>query len=424
MEQDRRYLGSLERTLTNHGVRRIRSSIARFSIRATIVYLLVTFVAVVGIDRPYRLDAAEPPSKVDYARDVRPILSRHCFQCHGPDEKARQAELRLDDRADATRERANGKRVIVPGNANLSELIVRITSEDSDLQMPPLKSGRRLSESERSTLRYWIGQDAPYSKHWAYVKPLRPVVPDVSNRLWLANGIDDFILARLDREELRTSGAAERMSLLRRVAIDLTGLPPTTDDATCFNDDSRPDAFERAVDRLLADPSYGERWAAVWLDLARYGDSQGYIHDPPRTIWRWRDWLIESLNANLLYDQFTIEMLAGDLLPGATTVQQIATGFHRNTTNNTEGGSNTEEYRHASVVDRVNTTMQVWMGTTFGCAQCHSHKFDPFSQTEYYRMFAIFNSTEDNNSEAPIVDAAQIGREADRMRCLEQLSAL
>jgi hypothetical protein len=289
--------------------------------------------------------------------------------------------------------------------------------------MPPAEIGTRLLDSETLVLRDWIDQDAGYSKHWAYVKPIRAVVPHVSMKSWPENEIDNFILVRLDREGLRTSPPSERNTLLRRVALDLTGLPPTIDDANRFNEDPRPDAFERAVDRLLAEPSFGERWAAVWLDLARYGDSQGYIHDPPRSIWRWRDWLIESLNANLPYDQFTIEMLAGDLLPGATADQRIATGFHRNTTNNTEGGSNTEEYRHASVVDRVNTTMQVWMGTTFGCAQCHSHKFDPFSQTEYYRMFAIFNSTEDNNSETPILNVAHIGREAERIRCTEQLTA-
>jgi hypothetical protein len=195
--------------------------------------------------------------------------------------------------------------------------------------------------------------------------------------------------------------------------MDLTGLPPSWEDVQRFENNPRPDAYERAVDAILARPSYGERWAAVWLDLARYGDSQGYIHDPPRTIWRWRDWLIQALNANLPYDRFTIEMLAGDLLPGATRSQIIATGFHRNTTNNTEGGANTEEYRHAAVVDRVNTTMQVWMGTTIGCAQCHNHKYDPITQKDYYQVFAIFNNAADANSDEPSLEVPRVGRDAE-----------
>lgn len=350
-------------------------------------------------------------SAVDYARDVRPILSRHCFQCHGPDDAARKGDLRLDDRENAVRELPTGSRAIVPGKPAESELIERITTADESLAMPPRSIGKRLTEQEISTLRRWVDQDAIYSKHWAYVKPVRHPLPAIRDRNWARNAIDDFIGARLEREGLRPSPEADRYALLRRVSLDLTGLPPTTDEADRFVNDNSPDAYEQAVDRLLANSSYGERWAAIWLDLARYGDSQGYIHDPARTIWRWRDWLIEALNANLPYDRFTIEMLAGDLLPEATVAQRIATGFHRNTTNNTEGGSNGEEYRHASVVDRVNTTMQVWMGSTLACAQCHTHKYDPFTQKEYYQLFAIFNATEDANSESPILDVARVGRD-------------
>lgn len=363
---------------------------------------------------PSELPAAERVRKIDFARDVRPILSQHCFQCHGPDDKARQGDLRLDDRASAVLKLPSGNQAIVPGLPDESELIARVTTSDSNLQMPPAETRKRLSDLEKSTLRLWIEQQANYSQHWAFVKPARPAVPIVSDSSWPSSEIDCFILARLEREGLKPTFKSDRNALLRRVSLDLTGLPPTIDEMQQFDEDDRPDAYERAVDRVLATSSYGERWAAVWLDLARYGDSQGYIHDPPRTIWRWRDWLIEALNANLPYDRFTTELLAGDLLPDATDSQRIATGFHRNTTNNTEGGSNSEEYRHASVVDRVNTTMQVWMGTTFGCAQCHNHKYDPFSQKEYYQIFAIFNSSEDNNSEAPTLETAYVGREADR----------
>lgn len=365
---------------------------------------------------------AESTTKVDYARDVRPILSRSCFQCHGPDEQARQGELRLDQRDEATLKLSSGRRAIVVGQPDHSELISRIMSADEDQMMPPRGFEKRLSEADKQTLWKWIEQDAPYSKHWAYVKPIRPALPLVKEATWPINDIDYFILAKLERDGLRHASPADRAALLRRVSLDLTGLPPTLDELQLFLNDSRGDAYELAVDRLLAEKSYGERWAAVWLDLARYGDSQGYVHDPPRVIWRWRDWLIGALNSNLPYDRFTVEMIAGDLLPDATDSQRIASGFHRNTTNNTEGGSNAEEYRHASVVDRVNTTMQVWMGTTIGCAQCHTHKYDPFTQKEYYQLFAIFNTTEDNNSEPPILETAHVGREADRTQCLSRLS--
>ncbi len=353
--------------------------------------------------------AAAPPGSIDYSRDVRPILSAHCFQCHGPDADARQAGLRLDDEAAATGELPSGSRAVVPGSPSASELIKRIATDDEDLAMPPADAGKRLTEHEVAIVRQWIDDGAAYTRHWAYVAPERPVLPIVSKPAWARNPIDSFILARLDREGLRPAPAADRATLLRRVALDLTGLPPTIAEVDRFVADPSHDAYEQAVDRLLAKQSYGERFAAMWLDLGRYGDSQGYIHDPPRTIWRWRDWLIEALNANLPFDQFTVEMLAGDLLPEPTTDQLIATGFHRNTTNNTEGGANPEEYRHASVVDRVNTTMQVWMGTTIGCAQCHTHKYDPITQREYYQVFAIFNGTRDNNSEDPTREVPRVG---------------
>jgi len=357
--------------------------------------------------------AGPSESRSDYTRDIRPILSSHCFQCHGPDDKARKGHLRLDERTSAVKVLPSDNRAIVPGNPDESELLERVTTDDDTLAMPPRKLGQRLTAAEVAALRRWIEQDATYARHWAYVKLIQPEPPPVSDPSWPKNAIDRFTLARLDREGLQPSSTASQLTLLRRVALDLTGLPPSPDEVELVESDHRPDAYERAVDRLLARPSFGERWAAVWLDLARYGDSQGYIHDPPRTIWRWRDWLIKALNDNLAYDRFTIGLLAGDLLPGATPDQVAASGFHRNTTNNTEGGSIAEEYRHASVVDRVNTTMQVWMGSTIACAQCHNHKYDPFTQKDYYQLFAIFNTTEDNNSEVPVLDIARIGHEAE-----------
>ncbi len=350
---------------------------------------------------------------IDFSREVRPILSNYCFLCHGPDDKARKARLRLDVSSGAMARLASGTRAIVAGKPHESELISRLTTGEEADVMPPRETGKRLKPQEIETLRRWIAQGAAYAKHWSYVAPVRPPVPRVSDPSWVINPIDSFILARLDREGLRPSPAADRYTLIRRVSLDLTGLPPTPEEADRFVNDPRPDSYERAVDGILAKPSYGERWAAVWLDLARYGDSVGYIHDPPRTIWRWRDWLVVSLNQNIPYDRFTIEMLAGDLLPNPTSEQLIATGFHRNTTNNTEGGSNAEEYRFASVVDRVNTTMQVWMGTTMACAQCHNHKYDPFSQKEYYQIFAIFNNTADSNSEDPVLAVPRVGRTAE-----------
>lgn len=358
---------------------------------------------------------------IHYGRDVRPLLSRYCLACHGPDEAARKADLRLDIRETATQPLQSGERAIVAGDPDHSAMLRRLLSSDPDFAMPPAEYNRKPTSDEIAILKTWITQGAEYSQHWAYIKPVRPESPAVSDPAWITNPIDAFVLARLDQEGLKPSAPAEKLSLLRRISLDLAGLPPTLVEADAFADDSSPEAIGIAVDRILAKPSYGERWTAMWLDLARYGDSQGYIHDPPRTIWRWRDGMIESLNNNMPYDQLTMELLAGDLLPDATPSQLIATGFHRNTTNNTEGGSIAEEYRHASVVDRVNTTAQVWLGSTLACAQCHSHKYDPFSHKEYYELFAVFNGTEDNNAEPPTLDVAQIGHDADYAATLAKL---
>ncbi len=263
--------------------------------------------------------------------------------------------------------------------------------------MPPLKSNHALKDHEKNLLKRWIAEGAVYQKHWAFLAPEQPALPAIQKKDWGRNAVDAFILARLERERLEPSPEADRYTLARRLAIDLTGLPPTLQAADRFNADKSDDAYGQYVDALLQTPAYGERWAHVWLDLARYADSNGYAEDQPRVIWKYRDWVIDAINKNRRFDQFTVEQIAGDLLPNPTTDQLIATAFHRNTLTNTEGGTDDEEFRVAAVVDRVNTTFQVWMGLTMGCAQCHDHKFDPISQEEYFRAYAIFNQTEDSD---------------------------
>lgn len=360
---------------------------------------------------------------VDFNREVRPILASKCFQCHGPDDKVRKGGLRLDAREAALKELKSGSRAIVPGQPDKSELLARITATD-DSAMPPASVGKRLTAAEISTLRRWIDQGAKFAIHWSYTAPVCADLPKVRDVAWSLNPIDRFILARLEREGLTPTPTADRYTLIRRLSIDLTGLPPSRAEVARFIADPAPDAYERLVDRILASPAYGERWAQVWLDLARYADSQGYANDPDRTIWRWRDWLITALNENRPFDRFTTEVLAGDLLKDATLDQVIATGFHRNTLTNTEGGTNPEEFRSAAIVDRVNTTMQVWMGTTIGCAQCHNHKYDPLSQREYYQLYSILNNTQDSNAgnDSPTLTVAVAGREEEYTRLSGKLT--
>ena len=324
--------------------------------------------------------------------EVRPLLAKNCYACHGPDEAHREADLRLD-----VRDAAIESGAIAPGAPDESELIRRITSDDPEERMPPPKTGRQLSAAEVQTLRDWIAGGAKFSKHWSYEAPQRPPLPKVSRPDWCRNPIDYFVLAQLDKADLAPEPEADRYRLIRRLSLDLIGLPPTIEEVEAFVRDERPDAYERLVDRLLVSPAYGEHWARKWLDLARYADTTGYEKDSIRKIWTFRDWVINALNADMPFDQFTIEQLAGDLLPNATKDQIIATAFHRNSMQNDEGGVDKEEYRVAAVIDRVNTTMQVWMGTTMGCCQCHSHKYDPFSHSEYYKLFAFFNQSEDAN---------------------------
>jgi hypothetical protein len=360
--------------------------------------------------------------KVDFNYDVRPIISAKCFHCHGPDEKSRKAKLRLDLREEALKEQEDGP-TIVPGDPAKSALMARITSKDRDEVMPPPKEDHALTAAEIGILRKWIAQGAEYKQHWSFVKPVRPALVGIGDVRfsdsgwrnaadgygdWSANPIDGFILQKLAAAKLAPSREAEPEVLMRRLALDLTGLPPTMKEVDDFVKSwsaaraiaDRQSIYAAAVDRLLASPAFGERWAKMWLDLARYADSTGYGSDKFRlNIWPYRDWVIDAFNRDMPYDQFTIEQLAGDLLPNATRQQIAATAFHRNTMTNVEGGTIDEEYRVAAVKDRIATTGQVWMGLTVGCAQCHSHKFDPIPQTDYYRFFGVFNETEDSDRE-------------------------
>ncbi len=335
------------------------------------------------------VDALSAP--VDFNRDVRPILNANCVQCHGG--VRRQGELSLLFREDALSPAKSGKRAIVPGNPGASELIARITHADPHDRMPKGKSP--LAARDIATLRKWIAQGAPWADHWAFVKPVAAPVPTVSNAKWPRSGLDHFVLARLDAEQLQPSREASCPSLARRVSLDLIGLPPSAEqvDTACKTTDGS--GYARLVDSLLASPRFGERWATVWLDVARYADSKGYETDPARPMWPYRDYVINAFNRDLPFDQFTIEQLAGDLLPNATTEQRVATAFHRNTMTNNEGGTDDEEYRVAAVIDRVNTTWVAWQGTSIGCAQCHGHPYDPIRHNEFYRAFAIFNNSED-----------------------------
>ncbi len=363
--------------------------------------LLVIPVGLLGFVAISPCPSAEPKPapevKIDFNRDIRPILSNSCFACHGPDEAVRKGGLRLDTREGATE--AGG---IVPGKPEESEILKRILDEDPKHAMPPKKFGKKVAKQDIETLRTWIKQGAGYATHWSYVKPTRPPVPPVDGA---KNPIDAFLLARLKESKLTYQPEADRYTLARRLALDLTGLPPTVAEVDEFVADKRPDAYEQYVDRMLEKKAFGEHWARLWLDLARYADSAGYADDPPRTIWAYRDYVINSFNANKPFDQFTIEQLAGDLLPNPTEEQLTATAFHRNTMTNNEGGTNDEEFRNAAIVDRVNTTMAVWMGTSMACAQCHTHKYDPISQKEYFRVFAFLNNTEDadRRDESPLL---------------------
>lgn len=346
-------------------------------------------------------------AEVDFLRDVRPILSTHCFKCHGPDETTRKANLRLDLREEAIKPAKSGSTAIVPGDVDQSELLKRILTTDEEDLMPPPAAKIPLSAAQKETLRNWIAAGAEYQPHWAFESPKAAPLPKVADASWPRNEIDHFVLARLEKEGLKPSEPADKYTLVRRVYLDLIGLPPTPEQTDAFVKDESNHAYERLVDSLLASPHYGERWARRWLDLARYADTNGYEKDRPRSIWPYRDWVIKTLNDDMPFDQFTIEQIAGDMLPNATTEQKIATGFHRNTMINEEGGIDPLEYRFYSMVDRVHVTATAWLGLTMSCAQCHTHKFDPIQHTEYYQFMAFMNNADEPKIEVPSADIVE-----------------
>ncbi len=355
----------------------IQSGIGSLSLRAPLFAALLVAVAPPGAK-----------ADVDFTRDIRPILSEECLSCHGPDEAARTSGLRLDEYAGAINDR-DGKSAIVPGSPAASELITRIKTDDPARRMP--LGGDRLTEGQIKLLEEWISAGAKYERHWAYEKPDRLQLPPVSDAGWARNPIDHFILNKLDAAGLVPSGQAESAVLMRRLYLDLIGIPPSPEQIDDFLASPTEEAYLEKVEELLVSPQYGEHWARHWLDLARYADSNGYQHDDPREIWPYRDWVIQAFNDDMPFDQFTIEQLAGDLLPEPSLSQLIATGFNRNTPMNGSGGSKVDEVRNALLVDRVNTTATVWLGSTLGCAQCHTHKYDPFTIEEYYRFYAYFD---------------------------------
>ncbi|MCI0639394.1 MAG: PSD1 and planctomycete cytochrome C domain-containing protein [Gemmataceae bacterium] len=357
--------------------------------------------------RPNEQAAPSPPTTVDFNRDIRPIFSENCFVCHGPDEEQRKAKLRLDTQEGAFAKLRRGGHAIVPGKSADSELVYRVTSESPTERMPPPKTDKKLSQQQIDLLKRWIDQGAAYSKHWAFVAPKRPSLPKV-NAAWPRNGIDRFILARLQSEKLQPSPEADRVTLIRRLTLDLTGLPPTPMEVDAFIADKNPDAYEKLVDRLLSSPHYGERMAVDWLDAARFADTHGYHIDSGRDMTRWREWVIEAFNRDLPFDQFTVDQLAGDLLPDATLPQKIASGFNRNHMINFEGGAIPEEYLNNYIVDRVNTTATVWLGLTMTCAQCHDHKYDPISQKEFYQLYAFFNNVPESGLDGAKGNAAPL----------------
>jgi hypothetical protein len=333
--------------------------------------------------------AASPAAgPVEFDRDIRPILAEHCFACHGADSSARKAKLRLDERDSATK-----KGAIVPGKPDESSLVQRVFSDDPKERMPPAKANKTLSADQKDRLRRWVAAGAPYRAHWSLIAPKRPTLPAVNDKGWIRNPIDTFVLERLERAGLKPAAEADRHTLARRVALDLTGLPPSPAEVKAFVDDTAPDAYERYVDRLLASPHWGEHRGRYWLDAARYADTHGIHFDNYREMWSYRDWVINAFNRNLPFDRFTVEQLAGDLLPAATLDQQIASGFNRCNITTNEGGAIAEEYLVLYARDRTETTSQVWLGLTAGCAVCHDHKFDPLSQKEFYSMAAFFNNS-------------------------------
>ena len=363
--------------------------------------------------------------KVDYNRDIKPILSNHCFACHGPSEKSREADLRLDERNSALETKA-----IVPGKTKESVMIQRILSNDPEEIMPPSSTKKPLTEKQKKLLGQWIEQGAGYQQHWSFIKPLKAKPPTVKQKEWPRNPIDIFVLKKLEEAGLQPSPEAERATLIRRISLDLTGLPPTLSDLDRFLNLKDENWYEQMVDHYLSRPAYGERMSLAWMDAARYGDTSVFHADGPRDMWPWRDWVINAYNENMPFDQFTIEQIAGDLIPNATPWQKVASGFNRNHATTDEGGAIAEEWRIDYVVDRVKTTSNVWLGISMECGQCHEHKFDPISQKEYYGFFAFFNNTTDpgmqtrRGNQSPVVNVPDKDRDAEIADREEELAAL
>ncbi len=350
---------------------------------------------------------ASGADKLDFQRDVRPILSDRCFKCHGPDVEKRKARLRLDVSEDARKPAKSGEHAVVPGKPEASELVARIFATDEKEIMPPPEMKKPLTGEQKAVLKRWIAEGAEYQPHWAYVKPVMPPLPPVKQKDWVRNPIDAFILARQEGKGLHPATSASPQALARRVALDLTGLPPTAEALAAFEKHPTDVGYEALVDTLLASPHYGERWARRWLDLARYADTNGYEKDRERSIWPYRDWVIKALNADMPFDRFTIDQLAGDLLPHATADDIIATGFHRNTMLNEEGGIDPLEFRYNAMVDRVGTTATTWLGLTMQCCQCHTHKYDPILHTEFYGLMAFLNNADEPDYDLPDAVAAR-----------------
>jgi hypothetical protein len=386
--------------------------------------LLLPIAVLFALAAPVR---AADPGEDFFTAKVRPILAKHCFKCHGPDDRARKAKLRLDVADEALKPARSKKRAIVPGKPEQSELVARVFADDDGERMPPASAKLALTEEQKQILKRWIAEGAKYTAHWSFVPPRWPELPVVKDARWPRNAIDRFVLARLEREGLSPSSEADRYTLVRRLYLDLVGMPPTPEEAASFVADNTPDAYEKVVDRLLASPRYGERWARRWLDLARYADTNGYEKDRPRSIWPYRDWVIEALNADMPFDEFTIEQLAGDMVANSVAsasgtsrlALKVATGFHRNTMLNEEGGIDPLEFRFHAMTDRVATTGTTWLGLTIGCAQCHAHKYDPISQKEYYQFLAFTNNADEPEMSLP--DPAVAAR---RKEILARIAAL
>jgi hypothetical protein len=383
-----------------------------------------------GITSLSTTNAQQPlPETINFNRDIRPILSDTCFHCHGPDKTNREADLRLDLKAEAFKVNDDGIRIVFPNRPDKSELYRRIASSDEDERMPPTDAERKLTDRQIALIKRWIEQGADWQNHWSFIPPKRHPLPRVKNDKWIRNPIDAFVLSRLEQQGLNQSTEAAKTTLIRRVTLDITGFPPTPNEVDDYLSDKSPNAYEKVVDRLLKSNRYGERMTMEWLDGARYADTSGYQNDGPRYMWRWRDWVIKAFNGNMPFDQFTIEQIAGDLLPNATLEQKIATAFNRNHRGNAEGGIIPEEFQVEYVVDRVETTFTVWQGLAIGCGRCHEHKYDPISQKEFYQVFAYFNNIPEygraikEGNSPPYIKAPTLAQQQQLARLEKQLSA-